>query len=177
VRTGLGGWGHLAARLFEVAGARELSPREQAETAGLLRLEESVCFWAQPAADQRHGLASARYVLRAAPGRRDLARAALLHDVGKRHARLGPLGRSLASALAKLGLPAGRRGRLYLEHPALGAWDLQQAGAELLVVAFAGRHHQQPPPDVDRGDWELLRTSDRAKGAARGGPPNSMTAR
>jgi hypothetical protein len=177
VRAGLGGWGHLAARLFEVAGARELSPREQAEAAGLLRPEESRCFWAQPAADQRHGLAAARHVLRAAPGRRDLARAALLHDVGKRHARLGPLGRSFASALAKLGLPTGHRGRVYLEHPALGARDLQYSGAEPLVVAFARRHHQEPPPDVDLGDWELLRRSDRAKGAARRDPRNSMTAR
>ncbi|MGH9053515.1 MAG: hypothetical protein ACRDWX_10965 [Acidimicrobiia bacterium] len=177
MRTGLGGWGHLAARLFEVAAARELSPREQAEVAGLLRPEESRCFWGQPAADQRHGLAAARHVLRAAPGRRDLARAALLHDVGKRHARLGPLGRSIASALAKVGLPAGRRGRLYLEHPALGAWDLWQVGAEALVVDFARRHHQEPPLEADLRDWALLRRSDRAKGAARRDPPNSMTAR
>ncbi len=151
---------HLAARFFSVVRARPLGPREQAEAASLLRPGERRLFWDQPVADQRHALASARRALREAPGRRDLARAALLHDVGKRHARLGAIGRSLASAAALAGLP--RRGRVaaYLDHGAVGAEELAAAGAEPIVVEFARWHHAARPAGFAEGEWALLQRAD-----------------
>ncbi len=151
---------HLSGRFFAVLAARPPGPREQTEVAGLLRPEERRLFWDQPAADQRHGLESARRVLRAAPGRRDLARAALLHDVGKRHARLGPLGRVLASVAALARLPQRGRVAAYLDHGALGAEELAAAGAEPVVVEFARHHHAERPPAFPPEAWALLQRAD-----------------
>jgi putative nucleotidyltransferase with HDIG domain len=152
--------GHLVRRFFAVLRARPLSPAEQAEAAALLRRAEGGPFWAQPVADQRHALEAARIVAGLAPGRRDLARAALLHDIGKRHARLGIVGRSLASGLELVGLPApGRLGR-YLAHGPEGAAELEALGAEPIVVAFARHHHGEPPAGIDRSDWAALAASD-----------------
>ncbi len=156
-------WGqlrHLAARFFSVLRARPLGPREQAEAAALLRPPERRLFWDQPDADQRHGLESARRALRAAPGRLDLGRAALLHDVGKRHARLGTIGRSVASAAALAGLPLRGRVAAYLDHGAVGAAELAAAGAEPVVVEFARWHHAALPPAVTEADWALLQRAD-----------------
>jgi putative nucleotidyltransferase with HDIG domain len=151
---------HLVRRFFGVLGAAPLSPAEQAEAAALLRPAETGPFWGQPVADQRHALEAARIVAGLAPGRRDLARAALLHDVGKRHSRLGILGRSLASGLELVHLPSpGRLGR-YLDHGPEGAAELEALGAEPIVVAFAGHHHGEPPPGVDPSDWAVLAASD-----------------
>ena len=107
---------------------------------------------------------SARHALRVAPGRTDLARGALLHDIGKRHARLGLAGRSLAGAVRALGLPSWGRVRRYLEHGEIGASELEAAGAEPLVVGYARHHHDPvPPPEVTRGDWEVLVAADHAR--------------
>lgn len=167
---GLGGWSHLAGRFFEFMRVRGLSPREQSEVAALLRRDERGLFWRQGAADQRHALTSARAALEAAPGRRDLARAALLHDLGKQVSGLGLLGRSLASVLAKLRLPVGGRFRLYLDHGAIGGDLLEGLRAERLVVVFARHHHDSPPPEVDPPDWELLQRCDRKPSPGRGIP-------
>jgi len=155
---------HLVARFFDVATARRLRPAEQAEAAAWLRgRDEHLMFWGQPAADQRHGLGAARYVATRSGGRDDLMRAALLHDVGKRVARLGLVGRSLAS-LARMGGRSGRgRVELYLQHGRLGADELEAAGAEPLVVYFARHHHGERPEQITEGDWELLRQADRVR--------------
>ncbi len=153
---------HLVRRFFEVLGARPLSPAEQAEAARWLNGAETGLFWSQPVADQRHGLVSARVAAVAAPHRDDLVRAALLHDVGKRHSRLGVVGRSLASLLEILHLPTpGRLGR-YLHHGPLGAEELAAAGAEPVVTAFAAFHHDARPPGVDAADWAVLIHADHA---------------
>ncbi len=151
---------HLILRFFYVARARPLSPGEQAEAAALLRAEESRLFWGQPAADQRHGLDAARHVLRAAPGRGDLARAALLHDIGKRHARLGPVGRSVATGLGLVRLPVPARMRTYLDHGEVGARELEAAGAGRLIVAYTRAHHGRRPEEVPLADWKLLSAAD-----------------
>jgi hypothetical protein len=111
--------------------------------------------------DQRHGLESALAVADSEPGRRDLMKAALLHDIGKRHARLRVPGRVVASLLEIGGLPAPGRLGTYLDHGAIGAAELESAGSGALVVDFARCHHDSRPPTIDRADWALLIAADR----------------
>jgi hypothetical protein len=146
-----------------VLGSRSLAEAERAQTREWLRDEEHGLFFSQPHFDQRHGLESALFVAKQAPGRTDLIRAAMLHDVGKRHARLGPVGRSLASAWSKLGRRPGGRWGNYLDHGRIGAEDLLTAEAEPLVVAFARTHHGDRPDDISLGDWDLLQRADRVR--------------
>jgi hypothetical protein len=151
---------HLGRRFFEFARARPLTPAEQAETAALLRPEEATAFWAQAPQDQRHAFTASRRARSMAPNRGDLERAALLHDVGKRHAPLRITGRILASLceLAGLSVP-GRLGR-YLDHCAVGGDDLAALGAEPLVVDFARHHHGARPVGITEGDWRVLLAAD-----------------
>jgi len=153
---------HLARRFFGTLRRRPLRPAQQAEAAGLLHPEERKLFWGQGPADQRHALKCARAVLARAPGRFDLARAALLHDVGKGMVRLGVVGRVLATGLSLLRLPTPGRFGAYLAHGQSGADQLAAAGAEPLVVAYTRHHHESRPPAVPAEDWELLAAADRA---------------
>ena len=158
----LGTWSHLTARFFGAATARRLTDQEHREVEAWLDSEnESAVYWEQPVIDQRHGLDSARRVGSLRPGRRDLIRAALLHDIGKRHSRLGVFGRSLASFLAKLGRPVRGNRRQYLNHEALGAEDLSRLGAEEIVVEFARHHHGRRPATIREDDWDVLQSADR----------------
>ncbi|MGH8926520.1 MAG: HDIG domain-containing metalloprotein [Acidimicrobiia bacterium] len=127
---------------------------------------EEASFFAQPAIDQRHGYRSASAVAVLAPERKDMIRAALLHDIGKRHSRLGVVGRSFVTAMAKVGLGrlVGRKGGradLYLRHGELAADELTDMGAEPLVVAFARAHHGARPVEIEAGIWEILVWADR----------------
>jgi len=158
----MGRLAHLARRFLGHLHRRPLGPAEQAEAASLLRPKERPLFWGQGPADQRHALQCTRAVLAAAPGRTDLARAALLHDVGKARARLGVVGRVLATGLPLLHLPTPGRLGAYRAHAASGAEELATAGAEPLVVAYARHHHEARPPAVPVDDWELLSAADRA---------------
>jgi hypothetical protein len=117
-------------------------------------------FWEQANADQRHGLECARAAAARAPERSDLARAALLHDLGKRRAGLGVLGRCAASALRHFRLPTPGRLGSYLAHGPAGAADLESAGAEALVVAYARYHHRARPAAVPAPDWDVLIAAD-----------------
>jgi len=156
----MGGMRHLSLRFLQVLTARSLSPREQTEVEALLRPAERDLFWGQHRADQRHGLKAAKAVLGAAPGRRDLARACLLHDVGKSEARLGVVGRTAATIAALLHLPRTARMQAYLDHADRGANHLSQVGAEELVVAFARLHHGSVPDGIDADDWALMAAAD-----------------
>jgi hypothetical protein len=108
-------------------------------------------------ADRRESIAVARRAQRLLAGTehagdsRYLA-AALLHDVGKTDARLGPLrraGATVAGALAGPGYAGAwserrgitRRVGLYLRHAELGADRLRIAGARPEAVAWAAAHH------------------------------------
>jgi len=151
---------HLTKRFFETLRSRPLGPAEQAEATEWLGERESPLFWAQPPADQRHALTAARMVASHRPDRRDLIRAALLHDIGKRHSRLGVAGRVTASAFELLHIPAPGRLGIYLRHDSLGGEELGELGMEPIVVSFAAGHHGACPPDVDPDDWALLVRSD-----------------
>jgi hypothetical protein len=157
-----GRWSHLAARFVAVVTSRPLGHLERAEVRRWLTTShEADGFFAQADADQRHGYQSARAVMAEAPERSDLIRAALLHDLGKRHARLGPMGRVAASVAIRLGLPLNSRRKLYRDHGALSAAEL--AGAEAIVVDFARHHHGRRPTTIAAQDWDLLVRADSAR--------------
>lgn len=152
---------HLIRRFWGSIRAQRPGPQAQAQVAAELGAQASTLFFAQPAMDQAHAFRVARRVAGAAANRADLVRAALLHDVGKTAARLGIVGRSIASLLAMLHLPAPERMRRYLDHGPAGATLLVAVGESGIVVAFARQHHEsQAPPGVDPADWATLRIAD-----------------
>lgn len=158
---GLGSWTHLAARFFDVVASRRLDSAELAWVADRLAPAELELFVDQQIADQRHGYAAGRHVAETSSGRPDLVRAAILHDVGKRHAGLGVLGRVLASAAIRLGVPVRGRCALYRDHDSLGASDLAAAGSHRIVVAYAASHHGRPFPEpLSPVDRTILEASD-----------------
>lgn len=159
----LGSWRHLTARLVDVVSAKPLEPAERERVMRLLQPSEIAMFFGQDVADQRHGLDSATHVEDRTQDRPDLIRAALLHDVGKRHAGLGPFSRILASLVIRSGLPRTSRIAAYENHGPLGAADLERIGAEPAVVAFAARHHSERPDEFGSDEWRLLCEADRAR--------------
>jgi putative nucleotidyltransferase with HDIG domain len=157
----IGSWWHLARRFFEVATARPLDELERVVLAAwLTSTAETRLFFAQPVSDQRHAYRAASRMQHLVPDRLDLIRAALLHDVGKRHSGLGIIRRSFASASTKLRLPLGGRHATYIQHGPLGAEELQQLGCEPIVVDFAKWHHDDRPASISAEDWRLLETAD-----------------
>lgn len=130
--------------------------------AGALRSAEAAIFWRQATPDLAHAVAVARHVMAARPGRTDLVRAALLHDVGKIEAGLGTVGRSVASILHVLRLPLPRRMRRYADHTAIGARMLEDLAVEQAVSDFARHHRGARPDDFDPDDWDVLTEADHA---------------
>lgn len=154
---------HLATRFFRSLGARRPTIDDQEFVAAHVEGELARLFWRQPVPDLAHAIAGARLVAGECPGRPELVRAFLLHDVGKRHSGLGTFRRSLATAASLARLPVGTSGRAYLDHGALGADELSGLGAEPVVVAFARHHHcTAPPPGLAVDDWASLVNADRS---------------
>jgi putative nucleotidyltransferase with HDIG domain len=148
---------HLARRFFGSIRARRPGPIDQMLVANSLTPAESEVFWSQPVADLAHAVRSARSLN---PERRDLIRAALLHDVGKRKSGIGTIRRSLATALSIVRIPIGGGLARYLDHGEIGARELEEMGCEALVVQFARHHHDSRPSGVDEADWNTLLASD-----------------
>ncbi len=151
---------HLTRRFFGSLAAHRPTSSDQSFVAGLLSAAEADVFWSQPVPDLAHAVRSAQSVAEAAPGRVDLARAALLHDVGKRLSDIGTVGRSLATALSLVRLPTSERMASYLEHARLGAEELTALGCEDLVVQFARHHHAARPTHIAAADWKILLDAD-----------------
>ena len=118
-------------------------------------------FFEQPGYDQRHGYEAARSVMAGGFDDSDVVTAALMHDVGKRHARLGLIGRSVASVLilARAWLP--RRLAAYRDHGLVAARELGQVGAPSLAIDFALHHHGQRPPTIPPDVWDALVAADQ----------------
>ncbi|MEY3360794.1 MAG: hypothetical protein RL531_513 [Actinomycetota bacterium] len=115
---------------------------------------ERVVFAAMANHDRRHAIGVARRTVEALgpAGPEDVAAAALLHDVGKIHARLGPVGRAIATVrIACRGRDRvraevtrserARRRAIYADHAAIGAADLRARGARARVAGWAEVHH------------------------------------
>ena len=165
-----GSLGHLTRRFFDVLFSTPLDVAERTAVEGWLDGGQAWVFFSQPDPDQRHGFHAALVTI-ARGGERDVIRAALLHDVGKRHARLGVLGRSYASLAMRLGLPLTRRWQLYRDHGENAALELTSLGCADLIVDFARHHHSERPPGISTNTWDLLQLADQPpKTSAAPGP-------
>jgi hypothetical protein len=89
--------------------------------------------------------------------------AAVMHDSGKRHARLGILGRTIASLLIKAGAPLTPRMRLYRDHGLIAAKDLSALGAPGLAIDFALHHQGDRPASIPQHTWDMLVQADQPK--------------
>ncbi len=152
---------HLIRRFFDVLFARPLTAVEQEAVRAWLGPDMSRLFFAQASHDQRHGYAAALAVIAGGHSDPEVVTAALLHDVGKRHARLGVLGRSLASILIRFGLPLTGRMKAYRDHGLHAARELAEVGAPSLAVDFALHHHGPRPPSIDANTWNALKQADQ----------------
>ncbi len=162
---------HLVVRFFSVLRTKPLSPQEQADVNRVLSPAEAKLFFGQQVMDQRHSIDVAAGVHMHLPGDDDAIAAALLHDVGKRHSRLGAIGRSLATVADTARLPLPRAWRLYRDHGDLGAHDLSAVGARPLAVAFASGM-----PYGDAAVWRVLVAADDGRLAASPKAPGSIGA-
>lgn len=152
---------HLVRRFFDVASARALTDSERAAVDEWLPSDLAAIFYEQPDHDQRHGYHAALSVVASRTRDSDMICAALLHDVGKRHANLGIFGRSLASILIIARVPVPERVRVYRDHGIIGARELGLAGAPSLVIDFALHHHGSRPPTIAPDAWETLVAADQ----------------
>jgi hypothetical protein len=135
---------HLIARFIGSVFARAPAPDDVAWVRAQLTPPEWALWSQLDRADKVESIATARRFERAV-GRDEggFIPAALLHDVGKREAGLGPVGRALATVAGALVGPAHVRGRAgsYLRHAELGARDLAAGGARPDAVRWAEAHH------------------------------------
>ncbi len=146
---------HLVERFFRMLRRGGPSTADDAWALSMLTVGERPLFTGMGPADRRHAIDGARAVGETVPEpfRGDAIEAALVHDVGKRHARLGVVGRSEATmvgwlirsdarrtALADGRSWPGRVGR-YLRHDVVGAREVAAAGGSALAVAWTADHH------------------------------------
>lgn len=141
--------------------ARALTAGERDAVEGWLDPGLREAFFAQSAADQRHGYHAALSVIASGVSTEDVIVAALVHDIAKRHARLGAVGRSVASVCILLGLPLTERMRMYRDHGTIGARELGALGAPSLAIDFTLHHHRERPPTIDPATWDTLLAADQ----------------
>lgn len=145
---------HLIRRFFGSLRPGGPAPGEETWARSQLLPGEELLWQEMSGPDRRHAAAVARRVEGAlsAGATRPVLAAALLHDVGKVASGLRTPGRVVVTMAAKLaGRTAvqrwGRRWRfarragIYLEHDALGADLLEQAGSDPVTIAWAREHH------------------------------------
>jgi hypothetical protein len=158
---------HLVQRFFDYLTAPALTPSEVDAVRRWLGPDMASLFFAQGDPDQRHGYHAALTVVASGMADRDVIVAALMHDVGKRHARLGVIGRSLASILIGAGAPLTERMTAYRDHSIIGARELAALGAPGLAIDFALHHQSERPATIDPDVWDVLMAADQ--------PPKTST--
>jgi len=156
-----GSLAHLASRFFDYLRARPLNEQHVSELGSWLTVGQLELFLDQTPRDQAHGYAAGSIVVANGVSDIEAVRAALLHDVGKRHAGLGVFGRSFASLLIKSRMPLTRAMRTYRDHGDVGSTELAAVGSSPLVVDFARNHHGTRPETIDEGTWNVLQGADR----------------
>lgn len=152
---------HLVRRFFDVASAQPLTPVEVDAVSGWLSPQLADMFFDQPSADQRHGYEAALTVIHLGFKDPDVIAAALMHDVAKRHAGLGVVGRSFASLAILARLPLSQRMTAYRDHGLVGAKELADAGAPSLAIDFALHHHRERPSTIAADTWAVLIAADQ----------------
>lgn len=158
--------GHLSRRFFDVLFSRPLDAAERATVETWLAPGLADVFFAQPGADQRHGYEAGLCAI-GADADTDVVVAAAMHDIGKRQARLGIVGRVVASLFIMLGLPLTRRMQLYRDHGITAAAELAALGAPPLAIDFALHHHSARPASISQATWDLLVLADQPKAVHR----------
>ncbi len=165
---------HLARRFFWSLRAQAPDPDDEAWLVGMLSPAERHLYDAQPVVDRAHSVACA---VAARDGLVDPADevivASALHDVGKAQARLGTVGRAVATVLDAVapdrvsqqwaGEGGGWRARMsqYVRHDHVGAELLRAAGSAPVVVAWAAEHHRPASEwSIDPRIGRVLLTAD-----------------
>jgi hypothetical protein len=157
-----GSVGHLTRRFFDVLTSTPLLVSERAAVESWLKPEMVEVFFDQMDADQRHGYHAALSVISDGHNDGEVITAALMHDVGKRHARLGVMGRSVASVMILLRLPLTERVIRYRDHGRNGARELTELGAPSLAIEFALHHQGERPQTIESRLWQVLIAADQA---------------
>ena len=153
--------GHLTRRFFDVLSATPLSTKEKDAVESWLTVELSRVFFDQMDADQRHGYQAAISVIADGHSETGLIVAALMHDIGKRHGRLGAVGRSVATVLNFLRLPLSDRMTQYRDHGGIGARELVELEAPPIAIEFAQHHQSRRPETIEPHIWEVLLAADQ----------------
>ena len=146
--------GHYVRRFFTSLSRRPPSPADEQWVTSIVPAPELTLFTRLSNTDRRHLISSARGMERALGPDDDPVwiRVSLLHDVGKFDARLGVLGRVLATILAitvgdeRVRSWAGRpgwRGRLgtYQNHDEIGAAQIRAVGGPEAAAVWSELHH------------------------------------
>lgn len=160
---------HLVRRFFWSLSGAEPDPADEQWLIGQLSERETHLYRMMSNQDRRHAIECGREADRLLDGQAspEIIVASALHDVGKTPARLGTVGRAVATILKPIFKPLSPlnderwidkthvfgRMRRYADHSAIGADLLRGAGSEALVVAWAAEHHL--PVDQWTIDHEL----------------------
>ena len=162
-------WWYRVGHFSRAVGARP-SPRALRVADALLSPAERSLFDGTSPRDQHHHLETLRLLPGSVRGNRTIARAALLHDVGKGWIRLhervlfvllNAAFPGLLDRIAHRDRP-GLLGALYRihHHAGLGADALSALGVEPRLVDLVRRHHDDPAGDPDL--YALIHADDRA---------------